>query len=304
MRISKLGYILAVSMFAICLQACNKEKAEPEEAAYPILFGSYDTRSTANLDNLKNDGFKVYAYLEGNTGNNTTFDRVVTYNSTQNVWSYEGLQYWIPETSYWFKAFYPSTLTAGTYNISNTTSAQNYTITGLDITKQEDVMVASASTSVPTGALSPATGSVVYLQFQHIMSNVTIKVKSQVDGVTIQKITLGGVATNATYNGSVWNSSNTTSIVYNTPTTLIKGADYVDVTSGGILVIPEQATNKQLTVVANKTYNVTIPAGTWESGKKYTYTLLIKQDDIVFVDNAPYVEVWDSENATGSVIIK
>ena len=82
------------------------------------------------------------------------------------------------------------------------------------------------------------------------------------------------------------------------------GDDYVDVTGGGILVVPESATNKTLTIEANKTYNLTLPAGTWESGKRYTYTLEIKQDDIVFVDDAPYVEEWDSENATGSVIIK
>ena len=85
---------------------------------------------------------------------------------------------------------------------------------------------------------------------------------------------------------------------------MIKGADYVDVTQGGILVIPASS-NKPLTIEAsNKTYNVKIPSGTWEQGVKYSYTLEIKQDDISFVDGAPYVETWDSENATGSVIIK
>lgn len=304
MKLNKWGYIIAVSLMTVGLLACNKDNAMPDEELYPILFGELHTRSAAGIEDLKEKGFKVYAYLEGNTGKSATFEKYVKYNSSQNVWWYEGLQYWIPETEYWFKAFYPSTLTAGIYNISNTSSAQNYTITSFDITKQEDVVVASVEASVPADALYPNTGSVVKLQFQHLLANVTIKVKSQIDGVTIQKITLGGVATNSTYNGSVWESSNATSIVYNTPTTLTKGADYVDVTGGGILVVPEQATNKRLTIEANKTYNVTLPAGTWDKGNRYTYTLEIKQDDIVFVDNAPYVEEWDSENATGSVIIK
>lgn len=154
-----------------------------------------------------------------------------------------------------------------------------------------------------TGA--PLTGSKVYLEFEHLLANVTIKAKSQIDGVIMEKIVIGSADTNSTYNGSVWNlSGNTTSIEYSQPTTLTKGAEFVDVTNGGILVIPASS-NKPLTIETNnKTYNLTIPNGTWESGKRYSYTLEIKQDNIVFVDDAPYVEEWDSENATGSVIIK
>jgi hypothetical protein len=134
---------------------------------------------------------------------------------------------------------------------------------------------------------------------------VTIKAKSQIDGVIMQKIVIGSADTNSTYNGSIWNlSGNTTSIEYSQPTTLTKGAEFVDVTNGGILVIPASANNKTLTIQANKTYKLEFPTGTWEPGKRYTYTLEIKQDDIIFVDDAPYVEEWDSENATGSVIIK
>jgi hypothetical protein len=40
----------------------------------------------------------------------------------------------------------------------------------------------------------------------------------------------------------------------------------------------------------------------WEPGKKYTYTLTITQEYIKF--NEPGVDIWDEENATGSVVIK
>ena len=69
-------------------------------------------------------------------------------------------------------------------------------------------------------------------------------------------------------------------------------------------MIPGSYDGVELTISANKKYSVILPAISWEGGNKYTYTALIKQNDIVFVDNAPYVEEWDSENATGSVIIK
>ena len=304
MKLNKWGYIIAVSLMTVGLLACNKDNAMPDEELYPILFGELHTRSAAGIEDLKEKGFKVYAYLEGNTGKSATFEKYVKYNSSQNVWWYEGLQYWIPETDYWFKAFYPSTLTAGTYNISNTSSAQNYTITGFDITKQEDVVVASAEASVPADALYPSTGSVVNLSFQHLLACVIVEIKTEIDGVSVKSVKLSDIKTNATFNGSYWESTNTTSITYSEQTNLSKGADYADVTGGGILVIPGSTNGVTLTISANKEYNVTLPSISWEGGNKYTYTALIKQNDIVFVDNAPYVEEWDSENATGSVIIK
>ena len=302
MRIKLCGLIACAAMLAAGIVSCQKHDDIQQGVKYPILFGSSDTRATATEEDLKTNGFKVYAYFKGS--GSSTFVKDVIYETDQNVWAYEGLEYWIPGVSYWFKAFYPSEPSAGTLTVANTDANQSFTITNFDITMQEDIMVASAEASVEVGASAPTGGSVVGLNFQHLLANVTIKVKSQIDGVTIQKIRIGSAETNSTYNGSVWNpSSNTTSIEYSQPTTLTKGAEFVDVTNGGILVIPASA-NKPLTIEANKTYNLTFPTGTWEAGKKYTYTLEIKQDDIIFVDNAPYVEEWDSENATGSVVIK
>ena len=299
-------------LLGVCL-ACNKESVpEKPQGIYPILFrSSSETRAVATEESMQKDanGFDVYAFFTSSSASDgLSFHKNVKYLSSSNSssWTYQhsnqDLEYWLPGATYWFKAVYPKTIK---YNVDNSTKDQKLTISSFDITTQHDVLVATTGAlEVDKDIQAPATGSVVELQFQHLLANVTIKVKSQIDGVTIQGIKLGGVATNSTYNGSVWESSNTTSIAYNTTTTLTKGDDYVDVTGGGILVVPESATNKTLTIEANKTYNLTLPAGTWESGKRYTYTLEIKQDDIVFVDDAPYVEEWDSENATGSVIIK
>lgn len=296
-----------VALALLALTACEKEPAIVHDGErYPILFGNYETRATAGLDDLKTDGFKVYAYLKGNTNNSHTFEKEVTYSSAQNVWGYEGLEYWIPGATYWFKAFYPTVPSAGTLTVDNTSSTQPFTITDFNISEQEDIMVATAERTVADGAKLPTNGrNVVDLNFQHLLANVTIKAKSQIDGVIIQEIVIGRADTNSKYNGSVWNlSGNTTTLEYSKPTTLTKGAEFVDVTNGGILVVPASANNKTLTIQANKTYKLEFPTGTWEPGKRYTYTLEIKQDDIIFVDDAPYVEEWDSENATGSVIIK
>jgi hypothetical protein len=99
-------------------------------------------------------------------------------------------EYWLPDTYYYFKAFYPSESSAGTLTVANTDENQDFTIEGFDITKQEDIMVASAKARVEAGAPAPSDGSVVPLEFQHLLANVTIKAKSQIDGVIIQKIVI------------------------------------------------------------------------------------------------------------------
>lgn len=303
MKVDIYKYLIATVMLMLWLQSCNKQDNDPDTKAYPILFNSLETRAAASLDDIKADGFRVYAYLQGNTGNSETFEKYVQYNSGQNVWTYDGIQYWIPETQYWFKAFYPTDVSFGSLTVDNTDSGQRYTIKGLDINEQKEVMVATANASVGVGALSPTSGSVVNLKFDHILACVVLKVKSEIDGVSITSVKLSGVRDNATFNGSSWESTNETTIDYTGNTDLVRGADFVDVTGGGILVVPGPTDGVELTINNEDKYTATLTAPTsWEIGKKYTYTVEIKQNDIIF--NEPQVKQWDSESATGSVIIK
>ena len=71
------------------------------------------------------------------------------------------------------------------------------------------------------------------------------------------------------------------------------------------MLVPEVVNGGQELVIetSKKTYKVVIPEITWESNKKYTYTLTIEQNDILF-DEPAIAEPWDETNATGSVIIK
>ena len=304
MRIKMLVYVVWAFVLALGVQSCHQPDVLPEAVRYPILFGSSDSRAVATKQDLKDEGFRVHAYFKGEGA--ATFDHSVNYQvvNGQEIWALTNPEYWIPGATYWFKAFYPKDLDVDI--TINDAASQSYSINDYDITTQKDIMVASPDAlTVPADGVAPTSGSVVKLAFQHLLANVTIKAKSQIDGVIIQEIVIGRADTNSTYNGSVWDlSGNTTTLEYSQPTTLTKGAEFVDVTNGGILVIPASANNKTLTIQANKTYKLKFPTGTWESGKRYTYTLEIKQDDIIFVDDAPYVEEWDSENATGSVIIK
>ena len=305
MKFNKYGYLVGALMLALGWQSCQVQEDAPGAEQYPILFGKTSARAVAGLDDLKNNGFKVYAYFAGNAGS-ATFEKNVTYKSNQSVWGYEGLEYWMPGVEYWFKAFYPQTSSAGALNVDNSNSSQSYTITNFDITKQEDIMEATANCKVAVGASHPESGSVVTLYFDHLLACVVIEMKSGMDGITINKITLSDVANYGQYENGMWSSSNTSSISITSGVSLTKGSDYVDVTHGGLLVIPESVNGQQdLTIEAsnNKKYDITLPSGTWEKGNKYTYKAEIKENDIIF--NEPSIsKKWESESATGSVIIK
>lgn len=309
MRIKLCGLVIWAAMLAAGLVSCQQEDDLPKGVRYPIVFSNADTRAVADADNLK-EGFKVYAFVKGNVGS-TSFAKNVEY-TTQNVWAFTSPEYWIPNTTYSFKAFYPKELTAGTLEVQNNSSAQYYTISNFDVVNhQEDILVASATATVESGSVPTSgdvNGSKVTLKFQHILALVDIKMKSAISGLTIETVTIGNADNEGAYSSSTgkWTDTKSGDIEVDSGKALTVGDDFVPVVGDGILVIPASSPGKKyLSVTASngKTYKVDFPSDiVWEKGKKYSYTLEIKQSNIVF--NEPKVDEWDSENATGSVIIK
>lgn len=306
-NINKWGQLAVAVMLAVGMQSCQKPDTHPSGTGYPILFNcsDFETRAVADLASIQAGGFKVYAYFAGNEGY-AGFDKAVTY--TDAVWSYEDIEYWIPGTEYNFRAFYPQGPIADEYTLAvdNNTAAQAYTISDYDVLSQIDLMTANATRRVDAAATAPDDGSVVNLEFQHLLACIVVELKSEITGVTVSEVSLGSIAQTGTYSSDEdWTSSATTSIKYTSNVALETGAtDYADVTANGILVIPETTGGSHtLTITTNtKAYEIVLPTVTWEPGHKYTYTATIKQENIVF--NEPKVAIWDDENATGSVIIK
>lgn len=290
--------------------ACNNEDVPNEpQGKYPILFRcSDDTRAVATANSMKEDvnGFDVYAYIEASsTGATYSFYKNVKWNNDKSMWLYEGLEYWVPGATYWFKAIYPK----GIATVDNDDTTQAVTIDNFDITTQQDILVAETTREgmlVDKSTGAPSTGSVVQLQFQHLLSCVVVKLKSEIDNVTVSDISLEDIAQTGNYSNGNWTSEQTVTInkLYSGEALVKDATDFVDVTDGGFLVIPESIDGEQRLIIrtSHKKYEVVIPVITWEKGKKYTYTLTIKQENIEF--NEPGVDIWDEENATGSVVIK
>lgn len=290
------------AMVLCLLCSCSDRGDDISGRRYPILFGSTDTRAVADITDLQDNGFKVYAYFEGSL-NNASFEKEVTYNYDNDVWGYDGVQYWIPSTKYWFTAFYPTTPTAGTVTVTaQESNYHSYTITNFDITKQEDIMVAQAYREVGANAGAPTEGSVVKLNFQHLLACVVVKIKAEIK-VTIEKVSLLDTPVKCNYIDDSWELITENDIVQDEiNVSLLSDSDPAEIT---FLVFPQDVNGVQLSVdTSDKDYKVAIPTtpATWVKGTKYTYTMTIKQDFIEF--NEPSVEVWDEENATGSVVIK
>lgn len=306
MRIKLCGLIACAAMLAAGVVSCQQHDDIPQGVKYPILFDSPDTRATATIDDLKTNGFMVYAFVDGNVGS-TSFAKKVTHSVVggRDIWALETPEYWLPDTDYYFKAFYPSVPSAGTLAVNNGSSTQSFSITNFDITKQEDIMVASATASVEAGASAPTNGSVVPLNFQHLLANVVVKIKAEVN-VTINNVSLKYVPVNGSYADGLWSYSSQGNIekVGLDKTLSSSSNEYHDVTDGGFLVFPSSVSGTSLFIrTSDKTYELPLQAPhSWVAGNRYTYTLTIKQNDILF--DEPTVEEWDEENAVGSVIIK
>ena len=305
MRIKLCGFVVWAVFLACGLMSCQQED-RPHGVQYPIVFSnSSETRATATEDDLK-DGFTVYAFVQGNAGS-TSFAKDVVYNATYDVWAFASPEYWIPNTTYSFKAFYPATLTAGTLEVDNSSNALNFTISNFDaVNHQQDIMVASATARVEAGASAPAAGSVVPLEFQHLLACIDIQMTSAITGVIITNITLEDADTNGSYDSATgeWSAKDSGDITITPKDGALNSTTPTSVTNDGFLVIPGDASGKTLVIETNinKTYRVQLPDKTWAKGNKYTYTAEVKQSNIIF--NEPKVDEWDSENATGSVIIK
>ena len=166
-------------------------------------------------------------------------------------------------------------------------------------------MVAKKNTSVAAGATAPTEGSTVSLNFQHLLANVVVKIKAEVN-VTINNVSLKYVPVNGSYADGSWSYSSQGNIVKDGLNKSLSSSsnEYHDVTDGGFLAFPCDINETKLYIkTSDKTYELPLTAPTsWVAGNRYTYTLTIKQNDILF--DEPTVEEWDEENAVGSVIIK
>lgn len=251
-----------------------------------------------------------------------------------NLWRYDELKLW-EEGDWHFEAFYPlpSTL-AATEVVQSDQDALEVSFTapkteeqsgieGLSIeyyygpTASHDLMTAE---DTRTYSSASPDASPVQFEFKHLLSRVSIAVKTATDDVTLKSLTFAGMSVLGAYNtvgySGRWQlltefdelsdvpSGSFSDLNDNIPSPLPSDGTSVDVLSD-LLLIPQNPGTAQVEVTytigadgsdagASETKSLTLPADpVWQPGRHYRYTLTLGTADVTL--NIDVVD-WDEKD--------
>lgn len=347
-KVNRFSMMLFSALLAVGMLSCSKEEAIDTKGKTPIAFHCMNVQTKAQIssaDDMKADGFGVYAHATFEKDGAALSDAVYSFNRTVNFsetegWNYTNPEYWLPNGSYTFRAYYPADFPA---TISETSKTE-YSFTGYEIASQygtqTDILMATDNRKTSEVAEK---GTKVLFSFNHLLSNVNLKLKvntterEKVDengepvvdsngnnvmetipelDADIRAMAFTGVAQKADYvNGSWTNHSGTTAVGDNLSTAIRVTPEGVLIFDEGLLTIPRTIDNGTVRVyiladitlpngtTMEKEWNLTVPAITWNPGVKYTYTATLTAEfNIEFSE--PEVETWGEDPMSGTVIIR
>ena len=312
--------------------SCDKVPAGEQPGDTPIAFNS--AVSTKAPVESKDDmtEFAVWAaYYSNDVLDSEPFVNTRVYKATDGTWTYDGLKFW-QEGVWHFEAFYPlpSTLHVeepvqgqdALYVSFTAHKGEGTAWEGLTIyyyygpTASRDLMTAEHTR--PYTATNPD-ASAVDLTFNHLLSRVTISVKTSSSNVSLTDLTFSGMSVLGEYNG-VGNSGKWRLLKdYQAFSGFPAGSFSADPSTSplpsdgtpvdvlrDLLLIPQtpgDGTNGHdpINVVVSYTLNgqsetktVNLPSTpAWEPGRHYRYTLTVGSADVTLKIN---VVPWDEEN--------
>ena len=314
----------ALSLLASA-SSCTKVNIDnPDQAEQYIGFTSSVETKAPIESSVEMNEFAVWAayYIDGNLDNELPMDEVRVYRE-DNLWL---------EGDWHFEAFYPhpSDLSAtqaavgkDALEINFTAPHDNSQITGTQLTinyyygpsASHDLMTAKADRSYPAGG-----GNAVQFTFSHLLSRVSIAVKTTTDEVTLKSLTFGGMSVLGAYNTvhpGQWHlltdfedlsnvqSGSFSDLNDDIPSPLPSDGKSVDVLSDLLLIpqTPGDGVNGHalITVAVEyalgsniETKTIALPSTTpWEPGRHYRYTLTLGGADVTLTVR---VVEWDERN--------
>ena len=322
MKLFSLRILLnAAAALSLLVSASSCIKVTPDsgdQAEHYIGFtSSVGTKAPVESSADMNE-FAVWAayYVEGNLVSEP-MEGIRVYRR-DGLWMYEDLQMW-QEGDWHFEAFYPlpselrktkPVLNEDALDV-NFTAAHSGSQTGLEgltinyyygPSASCDLMTAEADRSYPTGG-----GNAVQFTFSHLLSRVSIAVKTATDDVTLKSLTFGGMSVLGAYNTFGYSGrwqllteidelsdvqpGSFSDLNANIPSPLPSNGTPVYVLSD-LLLIPQNPETAQVEVTyaigadgsgagTSETKSLTLPAApSWESGRHYRYTLTLGTADV------------------------
>lgn len=319
-------FFFIAAMVSAALISCTKNEPAPSmEAQQEITFmtapltKAHDTFGETNR-------FRTWAFHDQAdwTAGSTTAqlylggDAGLEIQKIGGVWKNDTQSYYWPKTGK--LTFYSYSLnTTGTSLTDATVACTNagITVTNYDIQKNLDVdfLVADQAVNKTANEHKYYTDGVPTL-FRHRLSNIIFKVQTADDyaGKTfvLESITLNGVAKTANYSqnagtpaNDVWSHNTTTNIVFTEDASGFSKSSVLTPTAKQSYYIPDTFEDSEtVTIVYNVTTNngagtstekVTVTKslkdifGSWDKGHKYTCTITVSLNEILW---DPAVEEW------------
>lgn len=329
--------IYIIALCALCLTACGNGEENPqiELKDIPITLEAAVTR--ADISTLQGEGFGVWAFINNSVQTNYAYMENLFVESVGSDWVYSPAKYWLDDTRFEFVATYPYDVNGNIFTVDTSTGAVQLTLNNTP--SATDYLVATESVDTSDAGFNPS--SPVQLQFKHMLSNISLKVwrdgvKHQNDQMRIRKVTLSNIRKAGTYSSSTntWATTNEKlAMVYENNTLAdsdnIGGAtqDNDSYQFGGVASVPfnelmllPQTIDASNNIVLKIDYELkrqnaadweaaeletVLPATTWDSGKKYTYNVVLSQvTDITVYYIQTKVDPWGTPQVGGTVIIK
>ena len=341
MKLFSLRILLnAAAALFLLVSASSCIKVTPDsgdQAEHYIGFtSSVGTKAPVESSADMNDFAVWAAYTAAGEEPEVPMKEVKVYRAAYNdVWVYDDLQMW-KEGDWHFEAFYPlpselhktePVLYEDALDV-NFTAAHSGSQTGLEgltvnyyygPTASYDLMTAEADRSYPADG-----GNAVQFTFSHLLSRVSIAVKTTTDDVILKSLTFGGMSVLGAYNTvghpGQWQlltdfeelsnvpSGSFSDLNDNIQSPLPSDGTSVDVLSDLLLIpqTPGDGTTGHASITLVVTYaigdaapeikTIALPSSTpWEPGHHYRYTLKLAMADVTLsVDMVP----WDERDYT------
>lgn len=296
---------------ALLLTACaDKQGEEPQADTSAIGFATSVTRSATGPVSgfAAGDGFDVWAQMVMTDAGGapltgtplTVFTEEPVSTTDGSAWSYVNTKFW-EVADYTFAAIFPAEVNGASVTFG-TAGNPVFSIANYNATANYDLMTASRTVSY-RGTASP-----VQLQFDHLLSRVSIAGRAENGNVTINSITLTGVSESGSYDSaSGWsgladgNGFTASNIQLNGTTADVIGNKLMIPQPVGGMKVSVSYTPDGASVSLSATYELPVTefVSSWEPGRSYRYTFVVYGNRIIF--DKPTVTAWD--DATGGIIV-
>lgn len=329
-------YILVLCvLFVAACENSSFDNPHIELRDMPITINSSVSVTRATIDDLESSGFGVWSFITNSKQTNAPYMENTKVEYKDDKWVYSPIKYWLVDTKFSFVATYPYV-----GNSTYTTKSGAVELTLSETPSNTDYLVALKS--VDTGDIAFDPSESVQLQFNHLLSNVSLNVwrdhgKHQNDQMRVRKVTLSNIRKAGTYSSATnsWALTNDKLTMEYTNDNVADndniGAatkeddsfEFSDTPStpfSGLMLLPQAIDASSNSVSLKIRYELKrnnaadwesaeletiLPAISWEKGRQYVYNVVLSSvTDITVYYIQTKVDPWGTPQVGGTVIIK